>query len=35
MYKFQSFQTYIMVILSFEKSQALNIDSSDSTETGL
>jgi hypothetical protein len=35
MYKFQSFQTYIMVLLSFEKSQGFNIDSSDSTETGL
>jgi hypothetical protein len=35
MYKFQSFQTSIVVILSFEKIQALNIDTWDSTETGL
>jgi len=35
MYKLQSFPTFIVVILSFEKSQALNIDTSDSTETGL
>lgn len=35
MCKLQSFQNITVVILSFEKSQALNIDTWDSTETGL